>query len=83
MHARCFKQLHVHISTSQWSVCSFGTDKPDLRIKLELADVSECFAGSTFKIFADTVAQGGIVKVLRIPEVCHNNRKPWLRGICP
>lgn len=46
----------------------YGTDKPDLRFGLEMADVSKCVAGCGFKIFADTVANGGMVKVLRVPE---------------
>jgi hypothetical protein len=32
--------------------------------------------GSTFKIFADTVANGGVIKVLRVPEVCTYDMKP-------
>ncbi|MDV6013308.1 aspartate--tRNA ligase [Haloechinothrix sp. LS1_15] len=31
----------------------YGTDKPDLRSKLELVDVSHIFAGSQFQAFAD------------------------------
>ena len=42
----------------------YGTDAPDTRFGLELADVSEAVADSEFKVFAQTVARGGIVKAV-------------------
>ena len=42
----------------------FGTDKPDLRFGLELADFSETFRASSFKVFQSTVAAGGRVKAI-------------------
>ncbi|MCL2332196.1 MAG: aspartate--tRNA ligase [Actinomycetia bacterium] len=42
----------------------FGSDRPDLRYGLELIDVSTIVAGSGFKVFADVVAGGGVVKCI-------------------
>jgi aspartyl-tRNA synthetase len=42
----------------------FGVDKPDLRFALELADFSETFRNSGFKVFQSTVAAGGVIKAL-------------------
>lgn len=42
----------------------YGVDKPDTRFGLELKDLSDCFKKSGFKVFADTVAQGGVIKAL-------------------
>jgi aspartyl-tRNA synthetase len=42
----------------------FGVDKPDLRFGLELADFSETFKNSGFKVFQATVAGGGVIKAL-------------------
>ncbi|MEY3607980.1 MAG: hypothetical protein RLZZ447_768 [Verrucomicrobiota bacterium] len=42
----------------------FGVDKPDLRFGLELADFSETFRSSSFKVFQSTVESGGVVKAL-------------------
>jgi aspartyl-tRNA synthetase len=42
----------------------FGVDKPDTRFGLELADFTETFRKSTFKVFASTAAAGGAVKAL-------------------
>lgn len=45
----------------------YGTDKPDLRFGLELVDVSEAVQHSAFRVFSETVAQGGRVKGIRLP----------------
>ncbi len=42
----------------------FGSDKPDIRFGLELADVSDLVSGSGFKLFADTVGNGGSVRAI-------------------
>lgn len=42
----------------------FGTDKPDIRFGLELADVSDLVAKSEFKVFANAVSSGGAVRGL-------------------
>ena len=45
----------------------YGSDKPDTRYGLELVDVSDLVQGCGFKVFADAVSKGGIVKILPIP----------------
>ena len=42
----------------------YGVDKPDVRFGLELADLSETFKNSAFKVFQATVASGGVIKAL-------------------
>ena len=42
----------------------FGVDNPDLRFGLELVDISESVKDSGFKVFADVVRGGGVVKAL-------------------
>jgi aspartyl-tRNA synthetase len=46
------------------SMLKYGTDKPDLRIPLEIQDVLAIFANSGFKVFSTTVAQGGVVRAI-------------------
>ncbi|MEH2375857.1 aspartate--tRNA ligase [Nostoc sp.] len=46
----------------------YGSDKPDTRYALELVDVSDIVKESGFKVFRDTVSNGGIVKILPIPN---------------
>ncbi len=40
----------------------FGTDKPDMRFGMELADISDIAASCNFKVFANAIAGGGCVK---------------------
>ena len=47
----------------------YGTDKPDLRFGLHMADISSIVAKCGFQVFVDTITGGGIVKALRIPQV--------------
>jgi aspartyl-tRNA synthetase len=42
----------------------FGIDKPDTRFGIELADFTEEFRGSTFKVFSGAIAGGGVVKAI-------------------
>ncbi|PZO39736.1 MAG: aspartate--tRNA ligase [Shackletoniella antarctica] len=46
----------------------YGCDKPDTRYGLELVDVSDLVKDCGFKVFSGAVADGGIVKVLPIPN---------------
>jgi aspartyl-tRNA synthetase len=52
------------------SLVKYGNDKPDLRAKLELVDVSAVFAGSGFKAFADKH-----VRALAVPDTAGQPRK--------
>ena len=49
------------------SLLEFGSDKPDLRNPLRIADVTEHFAGSGFGLFAKIAASGGIVRAIPAP----------------
>ena len=44
----------------------FGSDKPDTRPGMELADFTEEFRGSQFKVFGGAVAAGGVVKAINV-----------------
>jgi aspartyl-tRNA synthetase len=45
----------------------FGSDRPDLRYELEIADVSDAFRGSEFGITSSVLAAGGRVRGIVIP----------------
>jgi aspartyl-tRNA synthetase len=45
----------------------YGTDRPDLRVDLELEDFSACFAGTGFRVFADALGAGLSVRGLVAP----------------
>jgi aspartyl-tRNA synthetase len=50
--------------TFQEALNRYGSDKPDTRYGLELADLTEEFRASAFKVFSGAIAAGGAVKVL-------------------
>ncbi|REK04304.1 MAG: aspartate--tRNA ligase [Acidobacteria bacterium] len=53
----------------------YGSDRPDLRVDLEIHDVSDLVAGSTFRAFESTLATGGVVRALPVPGAAGLSRK--------
>jgi aspartyl-tRNA synthetase len=53
----------------------YGLDKPDTRFGMELKDVSDIVKDSGFKVFADVVNKGGIVKALNAKGCSTFSRK--------
>jgi aspartyl-tRNA synthetase len=49
------------------AMLEFGSDKPDLRNPLRIADVTQQYAGSGFGLFARIAAQGGVVRAIPAP----------------
>ncbi|MFY7960256.1 MAG: aspartate--tRNA ligase [Elsteraceae bacterium] len=68
------------------AMLKYGSDKPDLRNPLVIADVSDVFAGSGFSVFAGIVAKGGVVRAVPAPKVADRPRSffdklnDWARG---
>jgi aspartyl-tRNA synthetase len=64
----------------------YGTDKPDLRNPIKMADVSESFRGSGFKVFANILANEPTAEVWAIPAPSGGNRafcdrmNSWAQG---
>jgi aspartyl-tRNA synthetase len=64
----------------------YGTDKPDLRNPLKMADVTAHFRGSGFKVFAGMIAADPTVEVWAIPAPKGGNRafcdrmNSWAQG---
>lgn len=44
----------------------YGSDKPDVRFAMEIQDVSELAKGCGFQVFDQAIANGGVVKALRV-----------------
>ena len=49
------------------SILRYGTDKPDLRNPLVIADVTEAFRDGSFGLFARAINQGGVVRAIPAP----------------
>ena len=46
----------------------YGSDKPDLRVTLELTDVTDMVKDVAFKVFSGPATSGGRVAALRVPD---------------
>ncbi|MCE2516504.1 MAG: aspartate--tRNA ligase [Alphaproteobacteria bacterium] len=49
------------------AMMKYGSDKPDLRIPIEIQDVTETFRGSGFGIFANAIEKGSVVRAVPGP----------------
>jgi aspartyl-tRNA synthetase len=63
------KELELPLPTLTYdeAMLRYGTDKPDLRYGLEIAELSDIFAASEFKVFREAVTGGGVVRAIRAP----------------
>ena len=53
----------------------YGTDKPDLRNPIEIADVTEVFRGGGFAVFARAIEEGARVRALPAPGAVGRPRR--------
>ena len=68
--ARPFPKITWHES-----MLRFGSDKPDLRYGLEIADVTDLVRESEFGVFAGAAEAGGVVRALACPGAASLSRK--------
>ncbi|HEY0874538.1 MAG TPA: aspartate--tRNA ligase [Vicinamibacterales bacterium] len=57
------------------AIAKYGSDKPDLRVGMEITDVSAAFAASTFSVFRDVVASGGEIRGFVVTGGARYSRK--------
>ena len=53
----------------------YGSDKPDLRYGMELADLNDVFAGTGFNAFASVLTSGGRIQGIAAPGGAQLSRK--------
>jgi aspartyl-tRNA synthetase len=57
------------------AMLTYGSDKPDLRNPLRIADVSQHFRQSGFGLFERIVGSGGVVRAIPAPGTAERSRK--------
>jgi len=57
------------------AMLKYGSDKPDLRIPIEMCDVSDLFEKSGFKAFASVVKNGGVVRAIPVKNMAGTPRR--------
>ena len=66
----------IEVRMPYWEAMDkYGSDKPDLRVKLELCDLADAFRDSGFEPFKKILAAGGVVRGLRLPGGAAMSRK--------
>ena len=50
------------------ALATYGSDKPDLRVGLEIQDFSEIFRESEFRVFKKIIAEDGVVRGIVLPK---------------
>jgi aspartyl-tRNA synthetase len=56
------------------ALVKYGTDKPDLRIPIDMVDVGELFRESRFNAFRSVVEQGGVVRAIPVKGIASKPR---------
>ena len=71
MLQRVFETAGFEVGAPPWqrlthaeAMARYGSDKPDVRFGLEIADLGEALAGTEFKVFAGALSSGGVVRGL-------------------
>ncbi|MGE5361122.1 MAG: aspartate--tRNA ligase [Bacteroidales bacterium] len=57
------------------AMARYGSDKPDLRVGLEIVELGQVFQGSSFGLFADAAAAGKHVRGLVVPGGARYSRR--------
>lgn len=52
--------------THKEAINTYGSDKPDIRFDMHFEDFTSDFENSGFSLFAKTVAEGGVVKAMKL-----------------
>ncbi|MFH1540559.1 MAG: aspartate--tRNA ligase [Elusimicrobiota bacterium] len=62
-------EIKIPIERMSYDVAmlKYGSDRPDTRFALEISDLTETFKGTGFKVFAETIKNGGIVRGICAP----------------
>ncbi len=71
---RIQQQPFPHLTYSE-VMDRYGTDHPDIRFGLPLVEISDLVKTSEFRVFAEAVRTGGMVKGLRLPGAAGYSRK--------
>ncbi len=61
--------------TYQQAMLEYGSDKPDRRFGMKIRDLGEGLAGSDFRAFSATLADGGVIRGFRVPGGAGASRK--------
>ena len=56
------------------ALIKYGTDKPDLRNKIEMKDLTSLFQTTSLKAFKSIIDHGGVVRAIPVPKIASKPR---------
>ncbi len=59
----------------------FGTDKPDLRFKSKIVDLSDIFKNTSVTIFREVLNNNGVIKCIKIPKLADKISRKYIDKI--
>ncbi len=77
---------NVPVMTYEEAMRRFGSDRPDLRFGMELADISDLAARTDFGVFKGALDAGGVVRCIAVPGAAELPRSrtdalaEWAKG---
>ncbi|MEM6701755.1 MAG: aspartate--tRNA ligase [Acidobacteriota bacterium] len=81
LFVRLFAHANIEVKTPfrripyAEAMLRYGSDSPDLRVDLEILDLSATLEGSSFRAFEQVLATGGTIRGFRIPGAAEASRK--------
>ncbi|MDR2385522.1 MAG: bifunctional amidotransferase subunit GatB/aspartate--tRNA ligase AspS [Tannerella sp.] len=66
IYPKNWKLYPFRILTYKDAMDKYGSDRPDLRFALEMADITDIVKKTSFNVFAKPIENGGIVKCIKV-----------------
>ncbi len=63
------------VITYKEAIDKYGLDAPDIRFDLHLIDLTDIFANTSFKVFANAIKNKGIIKAIKVENGAKFSRK--------
>ena len=69
-----WKLYPFRVFTYSQAMEKYGTDRPDLRFGLEMADITDIVKETSFQVFTKPIDEGGIVKCIKLSSELSHKR---------
>ncbi|MDA1189584.1 MAG: aspartate--tRNA ligase [Chloroflexi bacterium] len=83
LHVSLVKTLAPHLTvrtpipriSHAESMAKYGTDRPDIRFEMHLADLTNVLSGTGFRVFQSVIASKGVIKAIAAPGMGDGTRR--------
>src|SRR3954454_16819890 len=67
-------QLPIERIAYDKAMLRWGSDRPDRRIGMEIKELNDVFGGTEFKVFADVIGRGDVIRGIAVPGTLPRKR---------